>query len=125
MRYGISILGILVVLFLAWLASSNRKEVKFKPIITMIVIQIILSVLLLNTEYGLIIIKGISTIFSILLEYANEGSFLCVWRHGERGRGSILFKCIAANCIYFCINWNSSTSENSAVPHEGNWIAIK
>src|SRR5690348_13105908 len=73
MRYGISILGILVVLLLAWLASSNRKEVKFKPIIMMIIIQIILSLLLLNTEYGLIIINGIATIFSILLEYANEG----------------------------------------------------
>lgn len=73
MQYGISILGILVVLFLAWLASSNRKEVKFKPIIIMIVIQIILSIFLLNTEFGYIIIKGISSIFSILLEYANEG----------------------------------------------------
>ncbi|MFJ8265600.1 NupC/NupG family nucleoside CNT transporter [Peribacillus asahii] len=73
MRYGIAILGILVVLLLAWLASSNRKVVKFKPIITMIAIQIILSVLLLNTEFGFNIIMGISTIFSILLEYANEG----------------------------------------------------
>ncbi|OCA82229.1 pyrimidine nucleoside transporter NupC [Bacillus sp. FJAT-27225] len=73
MHYGISFLGILVVLFLAWLASSNRKEVKFKPIITMVVIQIILSIILLNTDFGLIIINGISAVFSILLEYANEG----------------------------------------------------
>ncbi|MFJ8236410.1 NupC/NupG family nucleoside CNT transporter [Ureibacillus sp. NPDC094379] len=73
MQYGISILGILVVLFLAWLASSNRKEVKYKPIITMIVIQIILSVILLNTELGFIIIKGISAFFNKLLEFANEG----------------------------------------------------
>src|SRR5690606_24894951 len=35
--------------------------------------QIILSIFLLNTEFGLITIKGISTIFSKLLEYANEG----------------------------------------------------
>ncbi|WP_043931486.1 NupC/NupG family nucleoside CNT transporter [Bacillus sp. EB01] len=73
MQYGISALGILVVLFLAWLASSNRKEVKFKPIITMVVIQILLSLLLLNTEFGLIIINGIAAIFTTLLEYANEG----------------------------------------------------
>ncbi|MEH7387929.1 Na+ dependent nucleoside transporter N-terminal domain-containing protein, partial [Bacillus sp. JJ1521] len=33
MRYIISILGILVVLFLAWLASSNRKKIKIKPVI--------------------------------------------------------------------------------------------
>ncbi|MEK4027484.1 nucleoside transporter C-terminal domain-containing protein [Pseudobacillus sp. FSL P4-0506] len=73
MRYVISILGIFVVLFLAWLASSNRKEIKFKPIITMIVIQILLSLLLLNTEFGLIIIKGIAAIFNKLLEFASEG----------------------------------------------------
>jgi nucleoside transport protein len=73
MHFVISILGILVVIFAAWLASSNRKEVKFKPIIMMIVIQIILAVLLLNTEIGFIIIQGISTIFNKLLEYANEG----------------------------------------------------
>lgn len=73
MQYGISILGILVVLFLAWLASSNRKKIKFKPIITMIVIQILSSLLLLNTNFGLIIIKGIAATFSMLLEFANEG----------------------------------------------------
>ncbi|MGN7940897.1 nucleoside transporter C-terminal domain-containing protein [Virgibacillus sp. 6R] len=73
MQYVISILGILVVLFLAWLASSNRKEIKFIPIITMIIIQILLSLLLLNTEFGLIIIKGIAAVFNKLLEYASEG----------------------------------------------------
>ncbi|QPQ34472.1 MULTISPECIES: NupC/NupG family nucleoside CNT transporter [unclassified Lysinibacillus] len=73
MQYIISIIGILIVLFLAWLASTNRKEIKFKPIITMIVIQILLSLLLLNTEFGLIIIKGIATVFNKLLEYASEG----------------------------------------------------
>lgn len=73
MQYGISIIGILVVLFLAWLASSNRKKIKFKPIITMIIIQILLSILLLNTNFGLIIIKGIAAAFSILLQFANEG----------------------------------------------------
>ncbi|WP_453996233.1 NupC/NupG family nucleoside CNT transporter [Bacillus nitroreducens] len=73
MQFVISIFGIFIVLYLAWIASSNRKEVKFKPVITMIVVQIILALFLLNTEVGLIIIKGISTFFSVLLEYANEG----------------------------------------------------
>ncbi|RDW15163.1 NupC/NupG family nucleoside CNT transporter [Oceanobacillus arenosus] len=73
MKYGIAIIGILVVLLLAWLVSSNRKEIKYKPIITMIVIQIVFSVVLLNTEYGYIIIQGISSFFNKLLEYASEG----------------------------------------------------
>lgn len=73
MQYVISILGILIVLFLAWLASSNRRDIKIKPIITMIIIQFLLTLLLLNTEFGLIIIKGIAAVFNKLLEYANEG----------------------------------------------------
>lgn len=73
MHYVISILGILIVVFAAWVASSNRKEVKFIPIIVMIAIQVTLSILLLNTEFGLIIIQGISKVFSKLLDYANEG----------------------------------------------------
>ncbi|WP_042478462.1 NupC/NupG family nucleoside CNT transporter [Bacillus ndiopicus] len=73
MQYVISILGILFVLFLAWLASSNKKEIRFKPIVIMIIIQILLSLLLLNTEFGLTIIKGIATVFNNLLKYANEG----------------------------------------------------
>jgi nucleoside transport protein len=72
-QYVISIVGIFIVLFLAWLASSNRKEIKIKPIITMIVIQILLSLLLLNTEFGLIIIRGIAAVFNTLLEFASEG----------------------------------------------------
>ena len=73
MNYIISILGIFIVLFLAWLASTNRKKIKYKPIITMIIIQILLSLLLLNTAFGLLIIKGIATVFNTLLEIANEG----------------------------------------------------
>lgn len=73
LQYVISIIGILIVLLLAWLASSNRKIVKFKPIIIMIVLQILFSLLLLNTQFGLIIINGIATLFNKLLEYAGEG----------------------------------------------------
>ncbi|MFY3790739.1 NupC/NupG family nucleoside CNT transporter [Ureibacillus sp. MALMAid1270] len=73
MQYVISILGILVVLFLAWIASSDRKKIKIKPVIIMIIIQILLSLLLLNTEIGLLITKGIAAVFSKLLELAAEG----------------------------------------------------
>ena len=73
MQYIISILGILIVLLFAWLASSNRKQIKFKPIIIMLVMQVLLTMLLLNTQFGLVIIKGIAAVFNKLLEYAGEG----------------------------------------------------
>jgi len=73
MNYLISILGLMVVLGLAWVASNNRKEIKIRPIIQMIIIQIILTFLLLNTQFGLILINGIAAGFSHLLNFANEG----------------------------------------------------
>ncbi|GIN41689.1 MULTISPECIES: NupC/NupG family nucleoside CNT transporter [Heyndrickxia] len=73
MKYIISIIGLLVVLGLALIASNNRKKVHYKPIILMIVIQIALAALLLNTKFGLILIKAIAEIFTKLLEYAGEG----------------------------------------------------
>ena len=73
MNYLISIVGLIVVLGLAWIASNNRKEIKIRPIIQMIIIQVILTFLLLNTKFGLILIKGIAAGFAKLLDYANEG----------------------------------------------------
>ena len=43
MHYIISIVGLLLVLFLAWLASNNKKKIKYRPIIVMIVIQLVLG----------------------------------------------------------------------------------
>jgi nucleoside transport protein len=73
MKYLIAILGLIVVIGLAMLVSSDRKKVKYKPIVLMIIIQLILSYVLLNTKVGLVLVKGIASVFGKLLEYANEG----------------------------------------------------
>ncbi|WP_305801521.1 Na+ dependent nucleoside transporter N-terminal domain-containing protein, partial [Neobacillus fumarioli] len=58
MKYIIAIIGLLVVFGLAYLASNDRKNIKIKPIILMVIIQVVLSALLLNTTLGLELIKG-------------------------------------------------------------------
>ncbi|MBO0998179.1 NupC/NupG family nucleoside CNT transporter [Bacillus sp. SD075] len=73
MKFLIAILGLLIVFGLAILVSSDRKKVKIKPIILMVVIQLILTYLLLNTKFGLVIINSIADGFGKLLEWANEG----------------------------------------------------
>jgi nucleoside transport protein len=73
MKYIIAIIGLLVVLGLAYVASNNRKNIKAKPIILMVIIQIILASLLLNTKFGLVVIKGFADVFSKILEYAGSG----------------------------------------------------
>ncbi|MFS0766675.1 NupC/NupG family nucleoside CNT transporter [Peribacillus phoenicis] len=73
MKFLIAILGLVIVFGLALLASSDRKKVKIKPIILMLIIQLILTYLLLNTKFGLVIINSIADGFGKLLEWANEG----------------------------------------------------
>lgn len=73
MKFLIFILGLTTTFLLAFLVSSNRKQIKYKPIIIMLVIQLMLTYFLLNTPIGLILIKGISNVFGTLLKYAASG----------------------------------------------------
>ncbi|ETI66843.1 NupC/NupG family nucleoside CNT transporter [Neobacillus vireti] len=73
MKYIIAIIGLLVVFGLAFVASNNRRNIKIKPIILMVIIQVVLASLLLNTKFGLVLIKGFADVFSKILEYAGSG----------------------------------------------------
>ncbi|WP_338651763.1 nucleoside transporter C-terminal domain-containing protein [Lysinibacillus sp. Y5S-8] len=73
MRYLISFCGLLLVFALALLMSKNKKEIKYKYIVVMLIIQFLLAALLLNTTVGFVLIKGITKVFDHLLSYANEG----------------------------------------------------
>ncbi|MBI6864071.1 NupC/NupG family nucleoside CNT transporter [Lysinibacillus sphaericus] len=73
MKYLISLCGLLLVFGLALLMSKNKKEIKYKYILIMLIIQFILAALLLNTTFGYVLIKGITNVFDHLLSYANTG----------------------------------------------------
>ena len=73
MGYFISMLGLLFVFGLALLVSKNKKEIKYKNIVIMLIIQFILATILLNTSFGYVLIKGITNVFDHLLAYANTG----------------------------------------------------
>lgn len=73
MKYIVALLGILLVLGLAYLASNNRKHIKIKPIILMIIIQMLLAALFLNTKFGYALIKLFAEVFNHLLAYAGSG----------------------------------------------------
>ena len=73
MRYLISFCGLLLVFALALLISKNKKQIKYKYIVIMLIIQFLLAALLLNTTVGYVLIKGITKVFDHLLSYANAG----------------------------------------------------
>lgn len=73
MRYLITILGILIVFGLTYIASNDKRKIRYRPLIVMVILQIILAAVLLNTVVGNVVIKGISSVFEKLMEYAAEG----------------------------------------------------
>lgn len=73
MKYIIALLGLLVVFALSYLASNDKHRIRYRPLIVMVILQIVLGFVLLNTEFGTILVKGFSSIFTSLLTYAGEG----------------------------------------------------
>ncbi|UYO31959.1 nucleoside permease NupC [Bacillus halotolerans] len=73
MKYLIGIIGLIVFLGLAWIASSGKKIIKIRPIIVMLILQFILGYILLNTGIGNFLVGGFAQGFSYLLGYAAEG----------------------------------------------------
>ncbi|MCM3745234.1 NupC/NupG family nucleoside CNT transporter [Sporosarcina luteola] len=73
MKFLIFIAALLVIFFLAFIVSNGKRKIKYKSIVTMIGLQLILAFALLNTEVGLILIKGVANAFDKLLAYAAEG----------------------------------------------------
>ncbi|MGR6543851.1 NupC/NupG family nucleoside CNT transporter [Paenibacillus tundrae] len=73
MKFLIAILGLLVVFGLAYIASNGKKQIRYRPLAVMIVLQIILAYFLLNTAAGTFLVGKFSIAFKALLDYANEG----------------------------------------------------
>ncbi|MDQ0999817.1 nucleoside transport protein [Neobacillus niacini] len=73
MKYLLFLAAIVIIFLLAYIASNNKKMIKVKPLVTMLVLQLIFAFLLLNTEVGFVIITAVATLFDHLLSYAAEG----------------------------------------------------
>ena len=73
MRFIMFLAALIVIFLLAFIVSNNKKRIKFKPIGIMIILQLVFAYILLNTEVGLVIIRGVSGLFEHLLAYAAEG----------------------------------------------------
>jgi len=66
--------GLLLLVGIAWLFSSNRKAVSWKVVITGVVMQIILAIGILKVPFVQYIFNGISRFFVVILDFSNEGA---------------------------------------------------
>ena len=68
-----AILGVVVVFGLTYSASNNRRNIRYRPIIIMIILQTLLAYVLLYTSAGEVLIRGFASVFEKLLAYAADG----------------------------------------------------
>lgn len=73
MKYIIGVVGLIVILALAWIGSSDKKNIKYKPIFLMLILQFVLGFILLNTQVGNYLVGSIANGFQVLLDCAGDG----------------------------------------------------
>ncbi|EOL9012204.1 nucleoside transporter C-terminal domain-containing protein [Cronobacter malonaticus] len=68
------IFAVVAILLLAWLASFDRKKIRLRYILQLIVIEAALAWFFLHAQAGLLVIQSIAGAFSTLLHFAAQGT---------------------------------------------------
>ncbi|MCA2018992.1 NupC/NupG family nucleoside CNT transporter [Vibrio tritonius] len=67
-------LAIAVIFALALLVSYDRKQIKIRYIIQLVVIEVLLAWFLLNSKAGVVAVASFASLFDELMKFAGEGS---------------------------------------------------
>ena len=86
------ILAIVVVAILALLVSHNRKQIRIRYVIQLLVIEVLLAWFFLNSDIGLGFVKGFSEMFEKLLGFANEGTNFVFGNMNDKGLSFFFLK---------------------------------
>jgi purine nucleoside transport protein len=73
MYFSLNALGILVVISIIYLCSPNKRNVRWKSILRLIIVELLITWLMLSTKIGTWVINQIASFFSWLISCANEG----------------------------------------------------
>jgi len=69
-----SLVGLFVMIGVAYSLSSSRKDIKWKTVIAGILLQLFFGLIILKTPFGITIFDGARNAFAGILDYTNEGS---------------------------------------------------
>ncbi|MCP1406651.1 nucleoside transport protein [Klebsiella aerogenes] len=86
------VLAIVVVAILALLVSHNRKQIRIRYVIQLLVIEVLLAWFFLNSDVGLGFVKGFSEMFEKLLGFANEGTNFVFGNMNDKGLAFFFLK---------------------------------
>ncbi|HEJ8710566.1 TPA: NupC/NupG family nucleoside CNT transporter [Klebsiella michiganensis] len=86
------ILALVVVAILALLVSHNRKQIRIRYVVQLLVIEVLLAWFFLNSDIGLGFVKGFSEMFEKLLGFANEGTNFVFGNMNDKGLAFFFLK---------------------------------
>ncbi len=86
------ILALAVVALLAIIASPNRKQIRIRFIIQLLVIEVILAWFFLTSNAGLGFVQGFAGMFEKLLSFANEGTDFVFGKMNDEGLAFFFLK---------------------------------
>ena len=79
------VLALVVVAILALLVSHDRKQIRIRYVVQLLVIEVLLAWFFLNSDIGLGFVKGFSEMFEKLLGFANEGTNFVFGKMNDEG----------------------------------------
>ncbi|CEJ64601.1 MULTISPECIES: nucleoside permease NupC [Citrobacter] len=86
------VLALAVVAVLALLVSSDRKKIRIRYVIQLLVIEVLLAWFFLNSDVGLGFVRGFSEMFEKLLGFANEGTNFVFGSMNDKGLAFFFLK---------------------------------
>ncbi|EAB6761870.1 nucleoside permease NupC [Salmonella enterica] len=86
------VLALAVVAVLSLLVSSDRKKIRIRYVIQLLVIEVLLAWFFLNSDVGLGFVKGFSEMFEKLLGFANEGTNFVFGSMNDQGLAFFFLK---------------------------------
>ena len=86
------ILALVVVGILALLVSTNRKQIRIRYVIQLLVIEVLLAWFFLNSDIGLGFVRGFAEMFEKLLGFANNGTDFVFGSMNDKGLAFFFLK---------------------------------
>jgi purine nucleoside transport protein len=73
MYFLLNLLGVFVVMGVVFLCSPKKKEIKWRPIASLLVVEVLITWFMLGTSIGTWVINKIASLFTWLISCANDG----------------------------------------------------
>lgn len=102
MKYALNLLGIVVVIGLAFLLSWNKKDIKWKAVIKAVLIQFVIAILLVKVPIGKQIVSVLSDGVTAVINCGQDGLSFVFGSLADSGAstGSIFFIQTLGNIIF-------------------------